>query len=80
MTFIHISTADKRDGIPAIGEGRPCNQQGCPGPDGWESGFGLAGGGYGPYTYCEKCGEITEKNCMPDDDGAADAKAAGGTA
>jgi len=27
-----------------------------------EIGFGLAGGGYGTYTYCPKCGTILSKN------------------
>jgi hypothetical protein len=27
-----------------------------------KNGFGLAGGGYGPYTYCEKCEVITSKS------------------
>jgi hypothetical protein len=26
-----------------------------------EMGFGLAGGGYGPYLFCETCQEIVEK-------------------
>ena len=26
-----------------------------------EAGFGLAGGGYGPYMYCGACGEILSK-------------------
>lgn len=26
-----------------------------------EVGFGLAGGGYGAYLYCEKCGKIIHK-------------------
>ena len=30
-------------------------------------GFGLAGGGFGPYTFCEKCERITSKINMPDD-------------
>ena len=30
-------------------------------------GFGLAGGGYGPYRYCLTCEEIIEK--WQDDDG-----------
>lgn len=25
-------------------------------------GFGLAGGGYGPYTFCEKCQLVTSKS------------------
>lgn len=30
-------------------------------------GFGLAGGGYGPYTYCEACGIIVTKTDEPID-------------
>jgi hypothetical protein len=26
-----------------------------------EVGFGLAGGGYGAYTYCPKCGDLLSK-------------------
>lgn len=26
-----------------------------------EPGFGLAGGGFGPYGYCEKCGHVVWK-------------------
>lgn len=32
----------------------------CAGPT--ESGFGLAGGGYGVYTYCPECERITSKS------------------
>jgi rubredoxin len=31
----------------------------CGGPT--DDGFGLAGGGYGVYTYCPSCGIITSK-------------------
>lgn len=30
-------------------------------------GFGLAGGGYGPYGFCEKCQRIIYKINLPDD-------------
>lgn len=30
-----------------------------------EMGFGLAGGGIGPYTYCPKCGIIVNKSQDP---------------
>lgn len=26
-----------------------------------EMGFGLAGGGYGPYSYCPKCEQVIDK-------------------
>jgi len=41
----------------------PCPKCGS----GTEMGFGLAGGGYGPYRYCLTCEEIIEK--WQDDDG-----------
>lgn len=66
--FIRITPTEKRDGIPNMGEGRPCDQQGCPGPEGWQCGFGLAGGGYGAYSFCEKCERITEKTCYEEDE------------
>lgn len=31
-----------------------------------EVGFGLAGGGYGPYTYCERCQCVTSKSACED--------------
>lgn len=34
----------------------------CPHKQEWlESGFGLAGGGYGVYTYCSNCHRILDK-------------------
>lgn len=37
----------------------------CPncrlGPEYWEGGYGLAGGGIGVYTYCSGCGTIITK-------------------
>ena len=38
-------------------EGPLCPQ--CNGPT--KIGFGLAGGGYGAYAYCETCGIVAEK-------------------
>lgn len=32
-----------------------------------EIGFGLAGGGYGPYTYCQYCEIVTSKSPDPTD-------------
>ncbi len=32
-----------------------------------EVGFGLAGGGYGPYTYCLACERVVEKWQETDD-------------
>lgn len=42
---------------------------GCPEhPDAThENGFGLAGGGYGPYSICNVCGLMFDKIDVPDD-------------
>lgn len=32
----------------------------CGGPTSFH--FGLAGGGYGPYTYCDACDAVTSKS------------------
>lgn len=61
--IVHIALADKREGIPAMGDGKACEREGCPGPQGWDVNFGLAGGGYGVYNYCATCGEVKEKDC-----------------
>lgn len=31
-----------------------------------ECGFGLAGGGYGPYMYCSQCGRVYNKTQIED--------------
>lgn len=49
--------AEENDEDATYSEGAPCPQ--CKGPT--KVGFGLAGGGYGVYTYCEKCGIVTDK-------------------
>lgn len=41
-------------------------------------GFGLAGGGYGPYTYCETCQKVTSKSADIDDDPTSPATAVEG--
>ena len=47
--------------VPSMGEGKPCERENCPGPMGWEMGYGLAGGGCGVYHYCGVCGEVKDK-------------------
>lgn len=37
-----------------------------------DMGFGLAGGGYGPYLYCEDCGAILDKWQERDESASAD--------
>lgn len=49
------------DGSAEIDALRPCKHEHT------EMGFGLAGGGYGAYCYCEDCGVILEKWQESDD-------------
>lgn len=66
--FTHIAMADKRDGIPSIADAKKCALSLCPGPHGFEFAFGLAGGGYGPYVFCNVCDEVRGKDCSPEDE------------
>jgi len=58
----HVLRSHKRPEIPdnSADTGKCPN---CAGET--ESGFGCAGGGYGEYTYCEKCGIIVTKTDEP---------------
>lgn len=38
-----------------------CKESECPGEQGWELGYGMAGGGIGAYYYCPKCDKIVDK-------------------
>jgi hypothetical protein len=67
MSFIHVSYAEKRSDIPAMGDGKNCDRPDCKGPKDWEFGYGLAGGGMGVYSYCNTCEQIREKDCDPED-------------
>lgn len=42
-----------------------CTNSACPKPN-FEAGFGLAGGGYGPYEYCPVCNLLVSKLFLPD--------------
>ncbi len=40
----------------------PLRPPDCPHPPEYQhAGFGLAGGGYGPYMYCDQCGQVYNK-------------------
>lgn len=56
--YVHISWAEKRKGLPEFDQTGKCPK--CGGNT--ETGFGLAGGGFGVYTYCDPCGIITSKS------------------
>ena len=58
--MFHIDAADKRPDLPDCGGADKCDNPQCPAPD-FEVGFGLAGGGYGVYEYCEICGRVVSK-------------------
>lgn len=53
---IHIDASEKRQEIPEYEQGKIC----CGEPA--QDGFGLAGGGFGVYNYCDKCGKIVSKS------------------
>ncbi len=53
---VHIDPSKQDQSIPEIG---PENCPKCNVP--YEVGFGMAGGGYGAYTYCPKCYAILSK-------------------
>ncbi len=61
--IVHVDSAEKRARLPAFTE---ANCPHCNGPV--EVGFGLAGGGFGPYTYCPHCHKVTSKTVQPQDD------------
>lgn len=44
----------------------PPEPDGCPHKN-TIGGFGLAGGGYGAYTFCEDCGQVIDKVCEEDE-------------
>jgi hypothetical protein len=60
-----IDSSKKRDGLPEYDLALRCQKH--PGLFSTH-GFGLAGGGYGPYTMCVKCGAVLSKTCLPDDE------------
>lgn len=62
---IHIDAAEKRDDLPDCGGAKPCERDDCPAPA-FETGFGLAGGGYGVYEYCSVCGNVVSKTTVED--------------
>lgn len=61
--FVHIDSTKKREGLPELDQGGVCPH--CGGPT--EDGFGMAGGGFGAYTYCEPCGVVVSKTTTEED-------------
>jgi hypothetical protein len=56
-----IDFSNKREGLPEYSDG-PCPK--CGGKT--QTGFGLAGGGYGVYAFCDSCGEVVSKTLEED--------------
>lgn len=57
---IHIDSSQKREGLPEVEQGGRCPH--CGGPT--KDGFGMAGGGFGVYTYCKPCGVVVSKTLV----------------
>lgn len=57
-TTIHVDSSHKRQDLPEYQQNMPCPHCGKP----TETGFGMAGGGMGIYSYCEPCGKIVSKS------------------
>jgi len=63
--FVHVDASEKRSDLPDCGatDGLcpTCGQR-------LETGFGLAGGGYGVYEYCanEQCNGLVTKTVVED--------------
>ena len=62
-----VTTDDQRAKLPDVGQAKRCKLRDCPAPN-FETGFGLAGGGYGIYEYCPACGCIVSKTQARDDE------------
>lgn len=57
---VHVDASEKRPDLPEYSQAHTCPH--CKGIT--ESGFGLAGGGFGIYTYCSSCRMITSKSVI----------------
>jgi hypothetical protein len=64
--WVHMAQSEKDNRLPEMGSAKPCVRGECPAPN-FEAGFGLAGGGYGVYEYCNVCGEIVSKTQVNDE-------------
>lgn len=74
VVIVHCSPSTIDVGIVPLSEvertvdGRPICPR-CGQHDQAEEGFGLAGGGFGPYLWCDRCGGVVAKT--DDDEGGA---------
>lgn len=59
LILAHLATAHKRPELPEYDEQLRCpNHQITP----TMRGYGIAGGGIGPYTVCRRCGRVVSKS------------------
>lgn len=61
-----IDMSEKDEKIPDFDDSLSCPD--CDSLEWVEVGFGLAGGGFGPYTFCTECSRIISKTCEPIDE------------
>lgn len=59
MGVFHLDAANKRKELPEFQDRLDCPHCGCE----THTGFGLAGGGFGVYNYCDICEEVVAKTC-----------------
>ena len=57
--FLHLSPSRKHESIPDFDTRIRCETHPLTEP---EQGFGMAGGGYGVYTFCPSCQRILSKS------------------
>lgn len=60
--LVHVDPSEKDKTLPEYRQDLPCPN--CGGAT--ETGFGLAGGGMGIYSYCTKCGGVVSKSITED--------------
>ena len=60
---VFIDSAEKDSALPEFDQDAPCPH--CGGKT--ETGFGLAGGGFGIYAFCPACEMVTSKSEEPDE-------------
>lgn len=53
---VHIDSSKIREDVPQTDYCPKCGTKDL------EAGFGLAGGGFGPYMYCGQCGVVVSKS------------------
>lgn len=56
---VHLDFTEKRSDLPDHDPGVRCSDHPSAPP---EDGFGMAGGGFGIYTYCPECGRVLTKS------------------